>query len=58
MELYMLDRNGYEFLVIPTRWLYRAGYLWPIEGIDANGDMHTIRPDDVVMSERDHALTA
>lgn len=41
-NLYVLNLRGFTFLVRPTRWLFRDGVTNPIEGIDANGVLHTM----------------
>jgi hypothetical protein len=41
-DFILIESNGALVLVAPTRWYFIAGNTWPIEGIDANGDLHTI----------------
>lgn len=44
--------DGYIMLLKPTRWMYIDGETRPIEGIDANGVIHTIAQPHVAWLSR------
>ena len=46
-QVYQIEDGTYTLLVIPTRWLYRHGQMFPVEGIDANGDLHSMNETNV-----------
>jgi len=49
MKLYSIEYfNGYTVVISPTKWLYRCGERFLVEGIDANGDMHAITDQHVL----------
>lgn len=41
-EFCVVSDGGCVVLVLITRWYYCDGSAWPIEGVDANGSMHTM----------------